>query len=209
MAFFRPSVVKPPCHTACMQTHPMRPRKFTWDGPGKPRACLKNRKGRLFVQNRRFLCWKSSTGHSLSRGSSLETAWFCLKEPLIKSRLRALHTSCLHLFRHAAHLSLDKRQLACAQSVHPDEKSGGAICALDLISASLKIRRFLYFQASPSPSSIHRTCSHKAGAQVFSVGFVGFCVKFFCQPTGCLQKFALNPAKSSQKPPHSPCENRL
>ena len=45
----------------------------------KTRACLKNRKHRLFVQNVRFLCWKSSTGDSLSCGFRLETTPFCLK----------------------------------------------------------------------------------------------------------------------------------
>ncbi len=59
------------------------------------------------------------------------------------------------------------------------------------------------------PNSVTRACSHKAGAQVFSADFAGFCVKFFCHTPVCLQKFALNPAKSSRKSPHSACENRL
>ena len=88
--------------------------------------------------------WMWGGGHNkkpFGRGFFGKKPW----EPLIKSRLRALHTSCLHLFRHAAHLSLDKRQLACAQSVHPDEKSGGAICAQDLISASLDFPEGLWY----------------------------------------------------------------
>ena len=59
------------------------------------------------------------------------------KEPLIKSRLTDWHTSRLHLFRQSAQLSLSNREIDDAQSVHPNKKSDCAICALDLISASL------------------------------------------------------------------------
>ena len=56
-----------------------------------------------------------------------------VKESLIKSRLTAQHASCLHIFRHLAQKFLDRRQPACVISIQSD----GAICALDLISASL------------------------------------------------------------------------
>ena len=40
-----------------------------------------------------------------------------------KERLTAQHTICLHIFRHSAHKSLDRRQPACGISVRPDTKT--------------------------------------------------------------------------------------
>jgi hypothetical protein len=42
-------------------------------------------------------------------------------------RLSPLPHACLHIFRHLAQLSLDRRQPACAQFVQSDEKSDCAI----------------------------------------------------------------------------------
>ena len=59
------------------------------------------------------------------------------KEPLINSRLTAGHATCLHLFRQTAQKISARRQPYLNLFVHPDEKSDGAICASELISASL------------------------------------------------------------------------
>ncbi|MBQ6163910.1 MAG: hypothetical protein IJK23_05500, partial [Clostridia bacterium] len=45
------------------------------------------------------------------------------------------HASCLHLSRHIAQKSLERRQPSCGLFEQSDEKSDGAICAPELISA--------------------------------------------------------------------------
>ena len=62
------------------------------------------------------------------------------KETLNKSRLKAVCTSCLHIFRQLAQKILVMRQHYCGLFVQPDKKSDGAICTNDLISVSLKIK---------------------------------------------------------------------
>ena len=59
------------------------------------------------------------------------------KETLNKSRLKAVCTSCLHIFRQPDQKILVMRQHYCGLFVQPDEKSDGAICTNDLISVSL------------------------------------------------------------------------
>ena len=66
-----------------------------------------------------------------------------IKEPLIKSRLTAWHAICLHIFRHIAQKSLERRQPSCGISAQSDEKSDCASCAPDLISVSLNFRKFI------------------------------------------------------------------
>ena len=63
---------------------------------------------------------------------------FVIKEPLIKSRQKTVCTSCLHIFRHFAQKFSDRRQYAEELFEQTDEKSDGAICTNDLISASLR-----------------------------------------------------------------------
>ena len=58
-------------------------------------------------------------------------------ETLNKSRLKAVCTSCLHIFRQLAQKILVMRQHYCGLFVQPDKKSDGAICTNDLISSSL------------------------------------------------------------------------
>ena len=59
-------------------------------------------------------------------------------ETLNKSRLKAVCTSCLHIFRQLAQkISKIMRQHYCGLFVQPDKKSDGAICTNDLISVSL------------------------------------------------------------------------
>ena len=60
-----------------------------------------------------------------------------IREALIKSRLTTWHTSCLQIFRHLARKLLEIRKYSCVAFVQADKKSGGAICAPDLISTSL------------------------------------------------------------------------
>ncbi|MEE1318585.1 MAG: hypothetical protein UHD05_03670, partial [Ruminococcus sp.] len=62
---------------------------------------------------------------------------YYLKEPLIKSRINAVCTSCLHIFCQPDQKILVMRQHYCGLFVQSDEKSDGAICTNDLISASL------------------------------------------------------------------------
>ena len=59
------------------------------------------------------------------------------KETLNKSRLKAVCTSCLHIFRQLAQKILVMRQHYCGLFVQPDKKSDVAICTNDLISVSL------------------------------------------------------------------------
>ena len=61
------------------------------------------------------------------------------REPLNKSHLKIVCTSCLHIFRHIAH-NFEKS----------DEKSVGAICTNDLISASLELTRYYCWRTKKS-----------------------------------------------------------
>ena len=63
------------------------------------------------------------------------------RETLNKSRLKAVCTSCLHIFRQLAQKILVMRQHYCGLIVQPDKKSDGALCTNDLISVSLKIKK--------------------------------------------------------------------
>ena len=60
------------------------------------------------------------------------------KEPLNKSHLKIVCTSCLHIFHQPDQKILVMRQHYCGLFVQSDEKSDGAICTNDLFSASLK-----------------------------------------------------------------------
>ena len=55
-----------------------------------------------------------------------------------KARLSALHTSCLHLFRHIARKLLEIREYSCVAFVQSDEKSDCAIRIQSLCGAAIK-----------------------------------------------------------------------
>ena len=86
--------------------------------------------------------------HSKSLGDGIyeiraKVASDITREALIKSRLTTWHTSCLQIFRHLARKLLEIRKYSCVAFVQADKKSGGAICAPDLISTSLGYTIFL------------------------------------------------------------------
>ena len=70
-----------------------------------------------------------------------------IKEELINSRLTAEHATRLHIFRQAAQKISARRQPYLNLFVHPDKKSDCAICAPELISASLNTLLRLVFNA--------------------------------------------------------------
>ena len=61
-----------------------------------------------------------------------------LRQHRTKPALRALHASCLHIFRHIAQVLLGGRQPAGVELVQSDEKLDGAICAQALYGVALK-----------------------------------------------------------------------
>ncbi len=60
-----------------------------------------------------------------------------LRQHRTKPALRALHASCLHIFRHIAQVLLGGRQPAGVELVQSDEKPDGAICAQALCGVAL------------------------------------------------------------------------
>jgi hypothetical protein len=59
-----------------------------------------------------------------------------------KEHLAILHVICLHIFRHLAQKSLDRRQPACTIFAQSDKKSDGAsdaqsLCGVALISCKI------------------------------------------------------------------------
>ena len=82
-----------------------------------------------------------------------------LRQHRTKTALRALHASCLHIFRHIAQVLLGGRQPAGVELVQSDEKPDGAICAQALCGVALilpTLRRTLSFPFCSSKSS-HRS----------------------------------------------------
>ena len=61
-----------------------------------------------------------------------------VKASLHKARLAALHTFCLHLFRHFARKLLEIHEYSCVVFVQTDEKSDCAIRIQSLCGAALK-----------------------------------------------------------------------
>jgi hypothetical protein len=55
-----------------------------------------------------------------------------------KEHLAILHVICLHIFRHLAQKSLDRRQPACTIFAQSDKKSDGASDAQSLCDIALK-----------------------------------------------------------------------
>ena len=95
-------------------------------------------------------------------------------EPLIKSRQKTVCTSCLHIFRHFAQKFSDIRQYAEELFEQTDEKSDGAICTNDLISASLKnISYFLKtsFNAFIALKEVFVNCNFKNSDLLYRVCF--------------------------------------
>ena len=71
-----------------------------------------------------------------------------------KPVLRALHASCLHIFRHIAQVLLGGRQPAGVELVQSDEKPNGAICAQALYGVALHII-IVYFGLFFNPLFAH------------------------------------------------------
>ncbi|MBQ6164327.1 MAG: hypothetical protein IJK23_07630, partial [Clostridia bacterium] len=71
------------------------------------------------------------------------------------------HAPCLHLSRHIAQKSLERRQPSCGLFERSDEKSDGAICAPELISAYLarflrqKMKLYISLSLIPYPLSLN------------------------------------------------------
>ena len=77
-----------------------------------------------------------------------------LRQHRTKPALRALHASCLHIFRHLAQVLLGGRQPAGVDLVQSDEKSDGAICAQALCGVALNNSPLvnLYIPSASSPA---------------------------------------------------------
>ncbi len=98
-----------------------------------------------------------------------------IKEALIKSRLTAWFASYLHIFRHIAPKFLDRRQPACEIFAQSDEKSDCAICAPDLISASLIFVLFKAYKICPVKANTSDRLSSVRGVCFMAVHFVRLC----------------------------------
>ena len=66
-----------------------------------------------------------------------ELIYVFLRQHRTKPALRALHASCLHIFRHIAQVLLGGRQPAGIELVQSDKKPDGAICAQALCGVAL------------------------------------------------------------------------
>ncbi len=62
-----------------------------------------------------------------------------LRQHRTKTALLALHTICLHIFRHITQLLLANRQIGCTQSMHSDEKSDCSTHAQSLCGITLNL----------------------------------------------------------------------
>ena len=81
---------------------------------------------------------KHAERNEVKRGMTNGNFEFFLRQHRTKPALRALHASCLHIFRHLAQVLLGGRQPAGVDLVQSDEKSDGAICAQALCGVALK-----------------------------------------------------------------------
>ncbi len=72
---------------------------------------------------------KHAERNEVKRGMTNGNFEFFLRQHRTKPALRALHASCLHIFRHIAQVLLGGRQPAGVELVQSDEKPDGAICA--------------------------------------------------------------------------------
>ena len=75
--------------------------------------------------------------NAVAKDNPLEYAKLYLRQHRTKPAIRALHASCLHIFRQIAQVLLGGRQPAGVELVQSDEKPDGAICAQALCDVAL------------------------------------------------------------------------